>query len=204
MSEYKLQYFNIMGRAEPARLIFAYAGVQYVDERVDKAQWPEIKKTTPHGQLPVLFVDGKQLAQSRAIERYLGKTFGIAGENDWETAKMDELVSCVEDFLIEINPWFKEQDNAKKVEIFKSLCETSIIPFMTAFEAILNGSGAEFFVSDKISYADLAIFHIFWFMNSKILPGSLRRFPKLYEFVEKISAIDSIKSWIAARPKTEV
>lgn len=43
MMEYKLQYFNMMGRAEPARLIFAYAGVQYTDERVEKSAWPEIK-----------------------------------------------------------------------------------------------------------------------------------------------------------------
>lgn len=203
MAEYKLQYFNMMGRAEPARLIFAYAGVQYVDERIEKPSWPEIKPTTPHGKLPVLYVDGKPLAQSRVIERYLAKVFGLGGENEWETAKMEELVACVEDFLIEIQPWFKEQDNAKKVEIFKNLIETTIIPFITAFENILQTNGTGYFVGDKISYADLAIFHIFWFMNSKILPGALRKYPKLHEFVEKISTIDSIKEWISSRPKTE-
>ncbi|CAB3399268.1 unnamed protein product [Caenorhabditis bovis] len=203
MTEYKLVYFNMMGRAEPARLIFAYAGVKYKDERIEKAAWPEIKPTTPHGQLPVLHVDGKQLAQSRTIERYLAKTFGLAGDNDWDAAKMDELVACVEDFLIQIQPWFKEQDNAKKVEIFKELIETTIIPFITAFEALLQANGTGYFIGDKLSYADLAIFHIFWFMNTKILPGALRKYPSLNEFVEKIATIDSIKNWIATRPKTE-
>uniref|UniRef100_A0A8R1HW89 glutathione transferase n=2 Tax=Caenorhabditis japonica TaxID=281687 RepID=A0A8R1HW89_CAEJA len=203
MTEYKLQYFNMMGHAEPARLIFAYAGVQYEDERVEKSAWPKTKPTTPHGQLPVLYVDGKPLSQSRVIERYLAKAFGLAGENDWEMAKMDELVACVEDFLIEIHPWFKEQDNAKKVEIFKKLIDSTIIPFITAFETILVTNGTGYFVGDKISFADLAIFHIFWFMNSKILPGALRKYPKLLEFVDKIAAIDTIKSWINSRPKTE-
>lgn len=46
MTEYKLQYFNMMGRAEPTRLIFAYAGVQFKDDRIDKSEWPEIKACT--------------------------------------------------------------------------------------------------------------------------------------------------------------
>ncbi|CAI5454600.1 unnamed protein product [Caenorhabditis angaria] len=193
----------MMGRAEPARLIFAYAGVNFTDERIEKSEWPALKSTTPHGQLPVLHVDGKQLAQSRVIERFLAKKLGLSGDNEWETAKMDELVACVEDFLIQIAPWFKEQEQAKKVEIFRSLIDTTIIPFISAFENLLISNGTGYFVGDKISYADLAIFHIFWFMNTKILPGSLRKYPKLLEFVDKIANIDNIKKWIAQRPKTE-
>ena len=41
---YKLIYFNARGRAEHIRYILAYAGVDYVDERVPKERWPELKK----------------------------------------------------------------------------------------------------------------------------------------------------------------
>ena len=40
---YKLMYFPGRGRAEIIRLIFAQAGVQYEDVRVDHAQWPQLK-----------------------------------------------------------------------------------------------------------------------------------------------------------------
>lgn len=142
---------------------------------------------------------------------------------------MEELVSCVDDLLIKMNPWFTEQDNAKKVEtttpcenhliqveIFRSLCETEIVPFLSRFEGLLTENDTGYFVGDKVwgnhyeamtqfqlSYADLAIFHIFWFMNHKILPGALRKYAKLDEFVTRISDIPNIKKWIETRPKTE-
>ena len=39
----KLTYFNGRGRAEAARLILAYAGVEYEDERFEFAEWPALK-----------------------------------------------------------------------------------------------------------------------------------------------------------------
>ena len=39
----KLTYFNGMGRGELSRLILAYAGVAYEDDRITFAQWPELK-----------------------------------------------------------------------------------------------------------------------------------------------------------------
>ena len=39
----KLIYFNGKGRAEPARLILAQAGVDYEDHRIEFADWPALK-----------------------------------------------------------------------------------------------------------------------------------------------------------------
>ena len=39
----KLTYFNGIGRGELSRLILAYAGVAYEDDRITFAQWPELK-----------------------------------------------------------------------------------------------------------------------------------------------------------------
>jgi prostaglandin-H2 D-isomerase / glutathione transferase len=43
MSTYKLTYFNLRGRGEVARLIFAAAGVEYEDKRLEFSEWPEVK-----------------------------------------------------------------------------------------------------------------------------------------------------------------
>jgi len=40
---YKLTYFNGRGRAELSRLIFAQAGVEYEDVRIERADWLQLK-----------------------------------------------------------------------------------------------------------------------------------------------------------------
>ena len=43
MPNYKLTYFPVKALAEPIRFIFAYAGVDYVDDRFDRENWPTLK-----------------------------------------------------------------------------------------------------------------------------------------------------------------
>lgn len=49
--------------------------------------------------MPVLEVDGKQLAQSMTIARYLAKHHGLAGKDDWETALADMYGDCCQDIM---------------------------------------------------------------------------------------------------------
>ena len=43
MPSYKLYYFPGRGRAELSRFVFAQAGVQYEDERVQGEEWGKLK-----------------------------------------------------------------------------------------------------------------------------------------------------------------
>ncbi|EYC01073.1 hypothetical protein Y032_0110g142 [Ancylostoma ceylanicum] len=60
----------------------------------------------PFGQVPVLEVDGKQLAQSSAISRYLARKFGLAGKTPFEDAVVDSIADQCADFRIESRPYF--------------------------------------------------------------------------------------------------
>lgn len=49
------------------------SGVEFVDERIDFAQWPARKPSTPYGSLPLLEWGDRQLAQSNTILRLVGR-----------------------------------------------------------------------------------------------------------------------------------
>ena len=51
------------------------------------------------GKLPVLEYNGKTIAQSRAIARFLGRKYGLAGKTDIEEAEADMIV----DYIAETN-----------------------------------------------------------------------------------------------------
>lgn len=53
----------------------------------------------PFGALPVLEVDGKHLAQSNTIARYLARQHGLAGHDDWERAQADMYGDHVVDLM---------------------------------------------------------------------------------------------------------
>ena len=56
MSGIKLTYFNLKGRAELARLILAQAEVEYEDCRIEREEWPELKKSEVDRSKDVLIV----------------------------------------------------------------------------------------------------------------------------------------------------
>jgi len=96
--KYKLTYLDGKGRAEVMRFVFAYRNIPYEDVRIPYGpEWNKVKNDFPWGEVPVLEIDGKVLAQSGAILRFLGKKHDLAGDNEYESAKCDEMWESLSD-----------------------------------------------------------------------------------------------------------
>merc|ERR1711976_24131 len=86
MPNVKLTYFNLRARGEPCRLLLAYGGIKYEDNRIappwdPTSTWASLKPTTPFGQLPVLNWDGVEICQSMAAARVIAREVGLAGNS---------------------------------------------------------------------------------------------------------------------------
>jgi glutathione S-transferase len=62
---------------------------------VPPSEWERRKPNTPFGALPVLEVDGQTLAQSNAINRYVGKLTDLYPTDAWQAALCDEAMEDI-------------------------------------------------------------------------------------------------------------
>jgi len=208
--KYKLYYFPVRGLGERIRYIFAYAGIQYEDVRLDREKFvAEFKPKFPFGQMPVLEIDGKQmLAQSNAIARYLAKEYHLTGTNQWEAALADMYVDGLSDLMSSFTAVgrakFGGDENAVKEEWAKFKAEP-LKQFLDRYEKFLaNSATAGHLVGAKITWADLTIAEFLERMESCFDSHVLDSYPKLAEFVKKVHENPGIKQYVSGRPKTTI
>jgi len=205
MPTYKLTYFNGRGRAEVIRLLFAEAGQEYSDIRIERDQWPQHKAGTPFGQLPMLEVDGVKLCQSNACARYVARQLHLAGKTEIEQAQADMLIDCFEDSIKPILQFFFEKDETKKAEAKKKYVDEQLPGYLTLLEGMLKGNhgGDKYFVGHELTWADLAFINFVAWTAMAGAEKPLANYPKLHGLHEKVCNLPKIKKWIETRPKTE-
>ncbi|XP_038062077.1 hematopoietic prostaglandin D synthase-like [Patiria miniata] len=202
MPTYKLTYFNARGLAELARLMFAEKGVEYEDVRIEREQWPDVKPTTPLGQLPMLEVDDRCIPQSKAFCRYLAREFGFYGSSSYETACVDVVTETIDDLLQGLRRFMIEPDEAikekKKTEYFS---EEGQGP--TSVKRLVKLLGEQdYFVENKISLADFCmLIGGDWYLHAN--EKALDDFPTLVAHRNRVMERPNIAKWLEVRPKTE-
>lgn len=197
---YKLTYFNSRGLAEVSRLIFAYAGVDYEDVRVERGpQWDELKPKTPFGVMPLLEVDGVVFCQSRAIARYLANQFGLVGKTPLESARCDMLVDSSFDSFTALGKWWVEKDPTKKEELFQEFLTKTLVTLLDSLQKLIQPNG--YFVGNGVTWADLALAQILWTFT-QLSPTALDSYPSLKSFTDRILSLPKIKEWVDKRPVT--
>ena len=204
MPTYKLYYFNVKGRAEPIRFVFAQAGVTYEDIRLNKEQWAEFKPKTPYGTMPVLEVDGKMLGQSHLIERFLAEQYELAGSNVFENAEIAGIVDFFDDLGEKMMPYFLEKDEARKAELKKELDETHIPRYLGVMEkrAAANNSADGWLYGEKVTHADFSVYLMLDYVLM-MAPNVLDNYPALKKLRQSVEKLPNIAKWMKERPVTE-
>jgi len=206
MPKLVLTYFDLDGsRGEVARLAMHLAGIAFEDKRIAGKDWPALRDSTPFQSLPVLEVDGKVIAQSNTINRYLGKLAGLYPKDDWQAARVDEVMDAVEDIIIMIGTTFALEGEAKK-KAREALAAGSIAHFLRQFEARLKAGGGEWFVENRLTVADLKCYLLVRWLKSGLLdhiPADIvdKHAPLLAKHLERVENHPAIAAYYAGRRK---
>jgi len=202
-----LKYFPIAGRAEPIRLAMMLGNLRYVDQRIPGPEWEEKHKASmPYGQVPVLVVDGRNVCQTKAILRYVGKIAKYDGASLYPkdalvAAQVDELLDAFDDLWILLAPTYNIKDEAQKVASRRQLFEPggSATAKLEIFERMLEG-GDGFCVKEAgLSVADLMYFSFLSVIRSGFVdglsPDLFQPFPNIMRHKEKIASIPEIRAY---------
>jgi len=204
MNKLKLTYFDFAGgRAEPARLALHIGGIPFEDYRFAPGDFPEVRKTTPLGQVPTLHVNGVQITQSDAITRYAGKLAGLYPEDALQALFCDEVLGALEDINIKIGTTFgMTGDDLKNAR--EALAAGALPKYLRWLEQQLENHGGEFFADNRLTIADLKAFGLLsWLCSGKLdhIPGDLieTAAPKLTDYVSRIAKLPAIAQYYASR-----
>lgn len=201
MPSYKLSYFDITALGEPIRFLLSYGKADFVDNRVQKEQWPALKSSMPFGQMPVLEIDGKQTHQSVAICRYLAKQFGLAGANDWESLQIDIVADTFNDLRQKIGAAHYEADEKLKETKYETVVKETLPFYLPKLDAIAKENNG-YLANGKLSWADLFFVGLLDYVNMMARLDITEKYPNLQQVKKNVLAVPQIKDWVDKRPKT--
>mmetsp|Transcript_72187 Transcript_72187/g.157386 ORF Transcript_72187/g.157386 Transcript_72187/m.157386 type:complete len:227 (+) Transcript_72187:131-811(+) len=223
MPSLKLTYFPFEGIAEKVRLAFAVTETPFEDFRVPREEWPNLKETTPFGQIPVLEItedDGKTkaLAESGAMLRYIARRFDKTGTlypiDPESLAEVEEMLHLADDLWREVLPLFlmkngkqfkfglpadwKEKDEVMST-LANHLATVEFPKYMKSFTARLEKTGGYVCFADQMTIADLQwlpICRLFESQGMGTLPaGLMDPFPVVKAWMNKMYENPQIRKW---------
>jgi glutathione S-transferase len=206
MSKLTLTYFDFDGgRGEPARLALHIGGVAFEDRRINPKDWPANRDKMPFQAMPVLETQGKSIAQSNTIIRYVGKLAGLYPKDDLQAALCDEVMDATEDIATRIGNTIALDEEGKK-KAREQLAAGPIQRFLEQIQARLQAGGGEWFVEKRLTVADLKVSGwIRWLRSGALdhIPKDLvdRVAPTLVKHADRVAAHPKVAAYYASRKK---
>eukprot|EP00959_Pyramimonas_sp_CCMP1952_P238614 4986148-Pyramimonas_sp.AAC.1 len=179
--------------------------MEWEDVIVTGETWPAMKPNTKWGQVPVLTTpSGKEMTQSKAMTRYLGKLVSFEGkvlypECPEAAFDVDEMIDAFEDARMTFVPTFAIQDQAEK-EAARAALVAEDGKMTAVLKKIEQFSGDGHVVGDHLTIADIWAFFFLNLLRCGFLDGFpkdyLGQYPKLTAISEKVAAIPAIKEYV--------
>ncbi len=195
-------------RAEVLRVSLFISNTPFEDVRITREEFINMIKTgylpngkkVPFHQLPVIEVDGEIMGQTGAIARYCGKISNLYSNDNTNAAKIDQIIDAATDITNLVSPTIREKDEQKKIED-RLLLKNKLLPrWFTYLENILSESTSDWFVENKMTIADIAIWRLLGWLISGIIDGIpttiVDNYPKLKNIHTNVHHHPKVQEWM--------
>ena len=205
----KIVYFDFpFWRAEVARISLFKGNISFDDIRVNGDDFKFIKEhgkmkdgtLVPFRQLPILVVEGKTIAQTGAIARICGKLSGLYPEEMIEAGKVDQIIDTATDINVLLRPSMRESDPVKRKAMRVDLAQNDLPKYFGYLENILTDNKSHWFVDDKMSIADIAIWRLMGWITSGVIDDIpkdiLNPFKNLNKLYNEVKEDEKVSEWM--------
>jgi len=195
-------------RAEVLRVSLYIGEIPFEDVRISREEFIHLikkgflpnGKKVPFHQLPVIEVNGEIIGQTGAIARYCGKVSRLYPEDDLSAAKVDQIIDAATDITNIVSPTVSEKDEQKKIEDRKILANKLLPRWFKYLEDILNQENSKWFVLNKMTIADIAIWRLLGWLTSGMLNGIPKTvvddYPKLKSLYSLVHNHSKVQEWM--------
>ena len=195
-------------RAEVLRVSLFISNIPFEDVRISREEFINMIKTgylpngkkVPFHQLPVIEVDGEIIGQTGAIARYCGKISNLYSKDNINAAKIDQIIDAATDITNLVSPTIREKDEQKKVKD-RLLLKNKLLPrWFRYLENILSESTSDWFVENKMTIADIAMWRLLGWLISGIIDGIpttiVDSYPKLKNIHTNVHHHPKVQEWM--------
>lgn len=223
----ELKYFDARGAAETSRLLLTLAGAEYVDTRYTitpgTMQSPTFLAAKESNELemnlsraPVLVVDDDVvIGQSRTIERFIARTFGLMGDGSELEAS---LVDCITEHCRDVKDaqmkkgfsfFTRDKTDEEKAAAREEWFSIDMPMMLGKIDTVVQQTSAErgYAVGRQTSYADVVIFTLIADCtmqdDTKDALKAAEKCEYLKAIVNRISSDGKVKKWLQERPASK-
>ena len=195
-------------RAEVLRVSLFISNIPFEDVRISREEFINMIKTgylpngkkVPFHQLPVIEVDSEIIGQTGAIARYCGKISNLYSNDNINAAKIDQIIDAATDITNLVSPTIREKDEQKKFED-RLLLKNKLLPrWFRYLENILSESTSDWFVENKMTIADIAMWRLLGWLISGIIDGIpttiVDSYPKLKNIHTNVHHHPKVQEWM--------
>ncbi len=203
MDRPRLTYFELRGRAEPARIFLHASEIAFEDRRVEtREDWDALLPTLPFGQLPLLEHAGLRLAQSHAILRHLGRTLGKDAPDERERVALEVAQEALAEAQEDL---WRFHWTPSYYDHLAEYAERALAPCLARLERWLardGGAGSGWFGRDFGPVDALA----FGFLDEvdAFFPVLLARVPGLEAHRSRVAALPGVARYLASPSRPAV
>ncbi|ORX75094.1 hypothetical protein BCR32DRAFT_329961 [Anaeromyces robustus] len=205
-SKFEVYYFPIKARAEPIRLILAFAKANWDNKNV--GNWAE-EKTSTKGllfkQVPMLIEttatgEENRLVETGAIIRYIARIFKLGNKEVFKNSLLDSYFEGLyEIFCKVISIPFMTKEKEKIPELIKE--DHLVKNFLVYNEDILKSNGSNgYYMGNELTYVDIVAYCLldnyvtFTGLSLSDVKGIYPNLVKVYENVSKNEDIIAYKN----------